>query len=70
MVESNLVPWCSIYRRRLLLSPLKSAINCEESAILEGEIVVLNEKGFPDFQMHQRRINVDYSKDIERLAKE
>ncbi|MGA9150757.1 MAG: hypothetical protein WBZ36_09275 [Candidatus Nitrosopolaris sp.] len=53
-----------------ILSPLKSAINCEESAILDGEIVVLNEKGFPDFQMHQRRMNVDYSKDIERLAKE
>jgi len=53
-----------------LLSPLKSAINCMESAILDGEIVVLNEKGFPDFQMHQRRMNVDYSKDIERLAKE
>jgi bifunctional non-homologous end joining protein LigD len=53
-----------------LLSPLKSAINCKESAILDGEIVVLNEKGFPDFQMHQRRMNVDYSKDIERLAKE
>jgi len=53
-----------------LLSPLKSAINCKESAILDGEIVVLNEKGFPDFQTHQRRMNVDYSKDIERLAKE
>lgn len=53
-----------------LLSPLKSAINCEESAILDGEIVVLNEKGFPDFQMHQRRMNVDHSKDIERLSKE
>jgi len=53
-----------------LLSQLKSAINCKESAILDGEIVVLNEKGFPDFQEHQRRMNVDHSKDIERLAKE
>ncbi|HXX97155.1 MAG TPA: DNA ligase D [Candidatus Bathyarchaeia archaeon] len=53
-----------------LLSTLKSAISCKESAILDGEIVVLNEKGFPDFQKHQRRMNVDYSKDIERLAKE
>jgi bifunctional non-homologous end joining protein LigD len=33
-------------------------------------IVVLNEKGFPDFQEHQRRMNVDHPKDIERLAKE
>ena len=53
-----------------LLSPLRSAIRCKESAILDGEIVVLNQKGFPDFQKHQRRMNVDYSKDIERLAKE
>jgi bifunctional non-homologous end joining protein LigD len=53
-----------------LLSQLKSAINCKESAILDGEIVVLNEKGFPDFQEHQRRMNVDHPKDIERLAKE
>jgi bifunctional non-homologous end joining protein LigD len=53
-----------------LLSQLKSDINCKESAILDGEIVVLNEKGVPDFQEHQRRMNVDRSKDIERLAKE
>ncbi|MFZ0513244.1 MAG: hypothetical protein WAM14_16665 [Candidatus Nitrosopolaris sp.] len=53
-----------------LLSPLESAINCKESTILDGEIVVLNEKDFPDFQKHQRRMNVDYFKDIERLAKE
>jgi bifunctional non-homologous end joining protein LigD len=48
-----------------LLSPLKSAINCKESAILDGEIVILDQKGFPDFQKHQRRMNVDHSKDIE-----
>jgi len=53
-----------------LLSPLKSAINCKKSAVLDGEIVILNEKGFPDFQEHQRRMNVDHPKDIERLAKE
>jgi bifunctional non-homologous end joining protein LigD len=53
-----------------LLSPLKSAINCKESVVLDGEIVILDEKGFPDFQEHQRRMNVDHSKDIERLAKE
>ena len=53
-----------------LLSPLKSAINCKESAILDGEIVILDQKGFPDFQEHQRRMNVDHPKDIERLAKE
>jgi bifunctional non-homologous end joining protein LigD len=53
-----------------LLSPLRSSISCKESVILDGEVVVLNQKGFPDFQKHQRRMNVDCSKDIERLAKE
>jgi bifunctional non-homologous end joining protein LigD len=27
-------------------------INCEESIILDGEIVVLNKEGKPDFQSH------------------
>jgi len=53
-----------------LVSPLESAINCKESVILDGEIVVLNKKGFPDFQEHQRRMNVDYHKEIEMLSRE
>jgi bifunctional non-homologous end joining protein LigD len=43
-------------------------INCKESIILDGEIVVLNKKGRPDFQSHQRRMNVDAIKDIEKLS--
>lgn len=37
-----------------LLSPLEAAINCKESAIVDGEIVVIDEKGYPNFQSHQR----------------
>ena len=53
-----------------LLSPLEAAINCRESVILDGEIVVLDEKGYPNFQNHQRRMNVDSPKEIATLAKQ
>ena len=43
-------------------------INCKESIILDGEIVVLNKEGRPDFQSHQRRMNVDSIKDIKKLS--
>jgi bifunctional non-homologous end joining protein LigD len=43
-------------------------INCKESIILDGEIVILNKEGRPDFQSHQRRMNVDSIKDIEKLS--
>jgi bifunctional non-homologous end joining protein LigD len=48
-----------------------SVIKCKESAILDGEIVVLDKKnGIPSFQSHQRRMNVDFIKEIESLCKE
>jgi bifunctional non-homologous end joining protein LigD len=53
-----------------LVSPLESAVNCKESVILDGEIVVLNKKGFPDFQEHQRRMNVDHLKEIEMISRQ
>jgi bifunctional non-homologous end joining protein LigD len=53
-----------------LIEPLKSAIKCQESIILDGEIVVLDKDGNPSFQNHQRRINVDYKRDIEKLSQE
>lgn len=46
----------------------KSAIHCENSVVLDGEIVVLNSEGAPDFQRHQKRMNVDSKKDIESLS--
>jgi bifunctional non-homologous end joining protein LigD len=43
-------------------------IRCKESVILDGEIVVLNERGVPDFQRHQRRMNVESALEIVSLA--
>jgi bifunctional non-homologous end joining protein LigD len=53
-----------------LIEPLNSAINCQESTILDGEIVVLGKDGMPSFQNHQRRMNVDYKVDIKKLSQE
>jgi bifunctional non-homologous end joining protein LigD len=47
----------------------KTAIQCENSVVLDGEIVVLDSEGVPDFQRHQKRMNVDSQKDIEALSK-
>jgi bifunctional non-homologous end joining protein LigD len=47
---------------------LNQLINCKESIILDGEIVVLNNEGQPDFQSHQRRMNLDSIKDIQKLS--
>ncbi len=49
---------------------LTNAITCKGSAILDGEIVVLNNQGYPDFQSHQKRMNIEYKKDIELLSRE
>ena len=53
-----------------LIEPLTSAINCQESIVLDGEIVVLDKNGLPNFQKHQMRMNVDYRADIEKLSQE
>jgi bifunctional non-homologous end joining protein LigD len=53
-----------------LIQPLNSTINCQESIILDGEIVVLDKHGMPSFQNHQRRMNIDYKADIENLSQE
>ena len=41
-----------------------------DSAVLDGEIVVLDENGHPDFQGHQRRMHVQNIREIEKLANE
>lgn len=46
-----------------------SVIRCRESAVLDGELVVLGSDGLPDFQKHQGRMNVKSPKDIERLSR-
>src|ERR671911_898876 len=57
-----------------LTSPLPTSsplpINCKESVILDGEIVVLDNNGLPNFQNHQRRMNVDYAREIEILSRQ
>jgi bifunctional non-homologous end joining protein LigD len=45
-----------------------SSVKVKESVILDGEIVVLNEKGKPDFQKHQRRMNVESTTGIRALS--
>lgn len=53
-----------------LIEAAGKAIHCQNSVILDGEIVVLDETGKPNFQRHQQRMNVDYPRDIDRLSKE
>jgi bifunctional non-homologous end joining protein LigD len=47
-----------------------TAIKSDESIVLDGEIVILNKEGIPDFQMHQKRMNVESHRDIQFLSNE
>jgi bifunctional non-homologous end joining protein LigD len=47
-----------------------TVVKSNESIVLDGEIVVLNKEGIPDFQMHQKRMNVESQRDIELLSNE
>ncbi|MFL6486997.1 MAG: non-homologous end-joining DNA ligase [Nitrososphaera sp.] len=49
---------------------IHSALKCNKSVVLDGEIVVLNKEGIPDFQMHQKRMNVDSLREIDFLSKD
>ncbi|HEX2124860.1 MAG TPA: non-homologous end-joining DNA ligase, partial [Nitrososphaeraceae archaeon] len=51
-----------------IIESANSVVKCNESAVLDGEIVVLNKEGIPDFQMHQKRMNVESQRDIEFLS--
>jgi bifunctional non-homologous end joining protein LigD len=42
-----------------------SSVKCNDSVVLDGEIVVLGKDGRPDFQRHQKRMNVDSQRDIQ-----
>ena len=53
-----------------VLESADSAIQCENSVVLDGELVVLNDKGHPEFQRHQQRMNVDYPREIAKLSRE
>lgn len=45
-------------------------IKSNKSAILDGEIVVLNNKFHPDFQSHQKRMNIDSGSEINLMSRE
>ena len=49
---------------------IDSVVKNNESIVLDGEIVVLNKEGIPDFQMHQKRMNVESQREIEFLSKD
>jgi bifunctional non-homologous end joining protein LigD len=51
-----------------IIENVNSVVKCKESVVLDGEIVVLNKKGVPDFQMHQKRMNLEPQRDIEFLS--
>ena len=54
-----------------ITSSSQSDIKCEKSAILDGEIVVLDKKtGIPSFQNHQKRMNIDSTRDIEIFSRQ
>ena len=45
-----------------------TVLKINESVVLDGELVVLNKDGVPDFQMHQKRMNVESQREIEFLS--
>ena len=49
---------------------LQASLADTSFTILDGEIVVLDEKGLPDFQGHQRRMNVQDDIEIGKLSNE
>ncbi|MFL6487462.1 MAG: DNA ligase D [Nitrososphaera sp.] len=46
-----------------------NSLKFKESIILDGEIVVLNQRGLPDFQKHQKRMNVESAAEIRDLSR-
>ena len=53
-----------------LEQPLKSSIKENQSVVFDGEIVILDKNGYPDFQSHQKRMNIDLKRDIEVLSRQ
>ena len=53
-----------------VVSAAKIGLSGCKSAILDGEIVVLNEQGNPDFHTHQHRMHVQSIQEIMALSVE
>jgi len=53
-----------------ILNDLKLSLKECESVVVDGEIVVLNQEGVPDFHAHQHRMHVQNSSEIMALSVE
>jgi bifunctional non-homologous end joining protein LigD len=53
-----------------IIEGLKLVVKCSESAVVDGEIVVLNKEGYPDFGSHKERMSVNSIRDINKLSKD
>jgi len=53
-----------------IVNEIKNSLKDCKSAIVDGEIVVLNDNGIPDFHAHQHRMNVQNSREIMALSVE
>jgi bifunctional non-homologous end joining protein LigD len=53
-----------------IVNAARISLGACESAIIDGEIVVLNKNGIPDFHLHQHRINIQDSNTIKVLSRE
>jgi bifunctional non-homologous end joining protein LigD len=51
-----------------IVNAAKIALDDCRSGVIDGEIVILNENGVPDFHIHQHRINIQNSKEIMVLS--
>jgi bifunctional non-homologous end joining protein LigD len=52
-----------------IIESLKQVIKCNESVIVDGEIVVLNKEGYPEFGSHKERMSINSNREISRLSK-
>ena len=51
-----------------IVNALKMSLRGHKSTVLDGEIVVLNEKGIPDFNTHQHRMHIQNHHEIMSLS--
>jgi bifunctional non-homologous end joining protein LigD len=51
-----------------IVNAVKMSLRGSESTVLDGEIVVLNEKGIPDFHTHQHRMHIQNHHEIMSLS--
>ena len=51
-----------------IVNSARISLRNSDSAVIDGEIVVLNEQGRPDFNTHQHRINIQDPNEIMALS--